>query len=143
MREFLYFFFNYYLLMSDIEIKNLEKLLDFDNNNKKYILDKFINNYFDKYNNEYKDSYIDVSNEIYKDTNILKWSDNIPILDGSKILLNNIIKNPINNKELLLKRQKSYFLDYDDDSFDILKEYENDILWIYKLNEEIMIMTML
>tara|TARA_B110000008_G_C16976938_1_gene566275 strand:+ start:3709 stop:5436 length:1728 start_codon:yes stop_codon:yes gene_type:complete len=123
--------------MSDIEIKNLEKLLDFDNNNKKYILDKFINNYFDKYNNEYKDSYIDVSNEIYKDTNILKWSDNIPILDGSKILLNNIIKNPINNKELLLKRQKSYFLDYDDDSFDILKEYENDILWIYKLNEEI------
>lgn len=137
MREFLYFFFNYYLLMSDIEIKNLEKLLDFDNNNKKYILDKFINNYFDKYNNEYKDSYIDVSNEIYKDTNILKWSDNIPILDGSKILLNNIIKNPINNKELLLKRQKSYFLDYDDDSFDILKEYENDILWIYKLNEEI------
>ena len=71
MREFLYFFFNYYLLMSDIEIKNLEKLLDFDNNNKKYILDKFINNYFDKYNNEYKDSYIDVSNEIYKDTNIL------------------------------------------------------------------------
>ena len=137
MREFLYFFFNYYLLMSDIEIKNLEKLLDFDNNNKKYILDKFINNYFDKYNNEYKDSYIDVSNEIYKDTNILKWSENIPILDGSKILLNNIIKNPINNKELLLKRQKSYFLDYDDDSFDILKEYENDILWIYKLNEEI------
>lgn len=137
MREFLYFFFNYYLLMSDIEIKNLEKLLDFDNNNKKYILDKFINNYFDKYNNEYKDSYIDVSNEIYKDTNILKWSENIPILDGSKILLNNIIKNPINNKELLLKRQNSYFLDYDDDSFDILKEYENDILWIYKLNEEI------
>tara|TARA_B110000259_G_scaffold188445_1_gene247489 strand:+ start:1499 stop:3226 length:1728 start_codon:yes stop_codon:yes gene_type:complete len=122
--------------MSDIEIKNLEKLLDFDNNNKKYILDKFINNYFDKYNNEYKDSYIDVSNEIYKDTNILKWSENIPILDGSKILLNNIIKNPINNKELLLKRQNSYFLDYDDDSFDILKEYENDILWIYKLNEE-------
>jgi len=137
MREFLYFFFNYYLLMSDIEIKNLEKLLDFDNNNKKYILDKFINNYFDKYNNEYKDSYIDVSNEIYKDTNILKWSENIPILDGSKILLNNIIKNPINNKELLVKRQNSYFLDYDDDSFDILKEYENDILWIYKLNEEI------
>tara|TARA_Y100000389_G_scaffold57632_1_gene53655 strand:- start:1143 stop:2870 length:1728 start_codon:yes stop_codon:yes gene_type:complete len=123
--------------MSDIEIKNLEKLLDFDNNNKKYILDKFINNYFDKYNNEYKNSYIDVSNEIYKDTNILKWSENIPILDGSKILLNNIIKNPINDKELLLKRQKSYFLDYDDDSFDILKEYENDILWIYKLNEEI------
>mgnify|MGYP006078624527 FL=1 len=137
MREILCFFFNYYLLMSDIEIKNLEKLLDFDNNNKKYILDKFINNYFDKYNNEYKDSYIDVSNEIYKDTNILKWSENIPILDGSKILLNNIIKNPINNKELLLKRQNSYFLDYDDDSFDILKEYENDILWIYKLNEEI------
>ena len=123
--------------MSDTEIKNLEKLLDFDNNNKKYILDKFINNYFDKYNNEYKNSYIDVSNEIYKDTNILKWAENIPILDGSKILLNNIIKNPINNKELLLKRQNSYFLDYDDDSFDILKEYENDILWIYKLNEEI------
>ena len=123
--------------MGDIEIKNLEKLLDFDNNNKKYILEKFINNYSSKYYDEYKDNFIDISNEIYKDTNILNWSDNIPILDGSKILLNNIIKNPINNKELLLKRQGSYFLDYDDDSFEILKEYENDILWIYKLNEEI------
>lgn len=123
--------------MSENEIKNLEKLLDFDINNKKYILDKFINNYFDRYNNQYNNYYIDVSDEIYKDTNILKWSDNIPILDGSKILLNNIIKNPINNKELLIKRQNAYFLDYDDDSFDILKEYENDILWIYKLNDEI------
>jgi len=123
--------------MSETEIKNLEKLLDFDNNSKKYILDKFINNYADKYNNENKNNYIDISDEIYKDTNILKWSENIPMLDGSKLLLNNIIKNPINNKELLIKRQQSYFLDYDDDSFDILKEYENDILWIYKLNEEI------
>ena len=123
--------------MTNNEIKNLENLLDFDNNNKKYILDKFINNYSSKYYNEYKDDFIDISNEIYKDTNILTWSDNIPILDGSKLLLNEIIKTPINNKELLLQRQKSYFLDYDDDSFEILKEHENDILWIYKLNEEI------
>ena len=123
--------------MSETEIKNLEKLLDFDNNSKKYILDKFINNYADKYNNQNKNNYIDISDEIYKDTNIQKWCENIPMLDGSKLLLNNIIKNPINNKELLIKRQQSYFLDYDDDSFDILKEYENDILWIYKLNEEI------
>jgi hypothetical protein len=123
--------------MSETEIKNLEKLLDFDNNSKKYILDKFINNYADKYNNQNKNNYIDITDEIYKDTNILKWSENIPMLDGSKLLLNNIIKNPINNKELLIKRQQSYFLDYDDDSFDILKKYENDILWIYKLNEEI------
>ena len=65
--------------MSETEIKNLEKLLDFDNNSKKYILDKFINNYADKYNNENKNNYIDISDEIYKDTNILKWSENIPM----------------------------------------------------------------
>jgi hypothetical protein len=123
--------------MGDNEIKNLEKLLDFDNNNKDFILKNIIDDYNIKYDNEYNNYYIDISNEIYKDTNIFKWCDEIPVLDGSKKLLNTIIKKPINNEQILINRQQTYFLDYDDDSFEILKEYENDILWIYKLNEEI------
>ena len=49
-----------------------------------------------------------------------------------------ILNNPINNKELLLKRQSAYINNYDDVCFKILKEYENDILWTFKLNDEIL-----
>lgn len=115
------------------EIKNLEKLLDFDLNNKNFIIDNIIEHHF-KINNN---NSVDISNEIFKDTNILNWGENIPILQGSKKLFTNILKNPINDKNLLLSRQKSYFNDYDEASFEILKEFESDILWIYKLNHEI------
>ena len=92
------------------EIKNLEKLLDFDLNNKNFIIDNIIEHHF-KINNN---NSVDISNEIFKDTNILNWGENIPTLQGSKKLFTNILKNPINDKNLLLSRQKSYFDDYDD-----------------------------
>ena len=38
-------------------------------------------------------------------------------------------------RELLIYRQKS-FVDYDID-IEILKDYEDDILWIYKISDEI------
>lgn len=79
---------------------------------------------------------IDVSNDVFKDTGIDKWVSNLPNLYGSKILMEYIIKNPINNKKILLDRQKTFIYDLEND-FDKLKEHENDVLWIYTLDKEI------
>ena len=51
------------------------------------------------------------------------------------ILIDKLIKHPINDRELLIRRQNA-FVDYDID-IEILKDYEEDILWIYKISEEI------
>jgi len=60
---------------------------------------------------------------------------NLPSLEGSKILIERLVRHPINDRELLEKRQKA-LINYDID-IEILKEYEDDILWIYKIAEEI------
>ena len=78
---------------------------------------------------------IDISDDVYKDTCIDTWAYNIPVLDGSKLLIKKLIKNPINSAKLLISRQRS-FIDYDVD-IEIIKEFENDVLWIYKITEEI------
>ena len=69
------------------EIKNLEKLLDFDLNNKNFIIDNIIDHHFKINNNT-----VDISNEIFKDTNILNWGENIPTLQGSKKLFINLVE---------------------------------------------------
>ena len=45
------------------------------------------------------------------------------------------MRHPINDRKLLEKRQKA-LINYDID-IEILKDYESDILWIYKIAEEI------
>ncbi|MAT09992.1 MAG: hypothetical protein CMM02_03200 [Rhodopirellula sp.] len=122
--------------MSELEIKNLNELLNFDNSKKEYILDKLLETHSDKYYNNINN--IEVSKEVYIDTNIEKWAYDLPELTGSKKLLIKILNNPINDIELLKKRQNSYIKNYDSVSFKILKDFENDILWTYKLNEDIL-----
>ena len=114
----------------DIEIKkdkeNLVELLNFTDIKKNIILNSLCSS-----NIFYKP--IDISDDIFKDTEIDKWISNLPVLEGSKVLIKNIIRNPINNLDILKKRQLSY-TDYDLD-FSLLKEYEDDILWLYNLND--------
>jgi len=115
--------------MTTIEEKQeLYDLLDFTDVKKKAILDKiFEKDIFHKS--------IDVSKDVYNDTNIDKWVETLPELEGSKMLINKLIHNPISNEELLKQRQASYYNYYPD--FETLREYENDVLWIYKLDDEI------
>ena len=115
--------------MDEEIIEEFRELFDFDKAKKKVILDKIITD--DIITGEK----IDISNDVYKDTNIDKWATKIPILEGSKILIDKLIKHPINDRELLIRRQNA-FVDYDID-IEILKDYEEDILWIYKISEEI------
>ena len=108
--------------MNNNEIKNLNELLDFNTTNKNHILDNLITT---ENNNTVNN--IEITNNVYKDTDIENWGNNLPELCGSKKLILKILNDPINNKELLLKRQSAYINNYDDVCFKILKEYENDI----------------
>ena len=122
--------------MSELEIKKLNELFNFNEKKKLHIIDKLL----EKYSNMFIDdiNMIDISKEVYKDTDIEKWGYNLPELCGSKELIIKLLHNPINNIEILKNRQKSFINNYDPISFKILKEYEDDILWTFKLNDEIM-----
>jgi hypothetical protein len=115
--------------MDEEIVEEFRELFNFDKAKKTVILDKIITDDIitgDK---------IDISDDVYKDTGIHEWASKIPTLEGSKLLIKKLIKNPINDRELLIYRQNS-FVDYDID-IEILKDYEDDILWIYKIAEEI------
>jgi hypothetical protein len=115
--------------MDDDILKEFEEMFDFDVSKKQLILNKIITD------DIIKGEKIDISDDVYKDTCVDKWISKLPILDGSQILIEKLIKHPINDRELLERRQKT-IINYDID-IEILKEYENDILWIYKIADEI------
>lgn len=115
--------------MDEEIVEEFRELFDFDKAKKTVILDKIITDDIITGNK------IDISDDVYKDTGIHEWASKIPTLEGSKLLIKKLIKNPINDRELLIYRQNS-FVDYDID-IEILKEYEDDVLWIYKISEEI------
>lgn len=103
--------------------------LEFDDNKSNLILNKILNNHL-----QYHKYSINISDDVYNDTQIDTWAEKLPILKGSSKLIKDIIRNPINDKTLLELRQKCS-INYID--FSILKEYENDVLWTFSLNDEI------
>jgi tRNA A37 threonylcarbamoyladenosine biosynthesis protein TsaE len=115
--------------MDEEILKEFEELFEFDASKKQIILNKIITD------DIVKGDKIDISEDVYKDTCIDKWISKLPILEGSQILIEKLIRHPIKDKELLESRQNT-IINYDID-IEILKEYENDILWIYKIADEI------
>ena len=115
--------------MDEELITEFKELFSFDKEKQTSILNRIITD------NIIKGDKIEISHDVYKDTNIDKWSRNLPSLEGSKILIERLVRHPINDRELLEKRQQA-LINYDID-IEILKEYEDDILWIYKIAEEI------
>ena len=115
--------------MDEEILKDFEELFDFDASKKQIILNKIITD------DIIKGDKIDISEDVYKDTCIDKWISKLPILEGSQILIEKLIRHPIKDKEILESRQNT-IINYDID-IEILKEYENDILWIYKIADEI------
>jgi hypothetical protein len=86
--------------------------------------------------NNYDKNKIIVSDNVYTDTKIDEWVKLLPTTLGASILIDKLIKTPINNKTLLENRQKTNFklLNYQKE---ILKNHEKDLLWIMTLKEEI------
>jgi hypothetical protein len=77
-----------------------------------------------------------VSDNVYTDTNIDEWINKKPTTMGGMKIMDKIIKTPINDKQLLIQRQKSNYelLKYQQE---ILKNNEKDLLWIMTLKDEI------
>jgi hypothetical protein len=117
--------------MDEDTVTELNNFLDFDSAKKETILNNLINDNILKIT---KNNVI-ITDDIYKDTNIDKWCDNLPILNGGKIFMNKLIKNPINDINLLKLRQNTYIPNELD--IEILKDYENDVLWVFKIASEI------
>ena len=115
--------------MDEELIEEFKELFSFDKEKQNSILNRIITD------NIIKGNKIEISDDVYKDTNIDKWAHNLPSLEGSKILIEKLMRHPINDRKLLEKRQKA-LINYDID-IEILKDYESDILWIYKIVEEI------
>jgi len=115
--------------MDEELIEEFKELFSFDKEKQNSILNRIITD------NIVRGDKIEISEDVYKDTNIDKWARNLPSLEGSKILIERLVRHPINNREFLEKRQNA-LINYDID-IEILKEYEDDILWIYKIAEEI------
>jgi len=110
------------------EKKQAQEILEFTSVKKSKILNNIIDSCI-------LHKSIDVANDVYTDTGIDKWCENIPSLDGSKLLMQKLIRNPINDVNILIARQKT-LQQYDID-FTSMSEYENDVLWIYKINDEL------
>jgi len=86
-------------------------------------------------NNDNKNKII-VSDNVYSDTKIDDWAKELPSTIGGSILIDKLIKTPINDINLLKNRQQTTFklLNYQKE---ILKKNEKDLLWIMTLKEEI------
>lgn len=112
-----------------MDLKDIEKFLDLNDKQINLILNPILNNYK-------IDDKIIICDNLYQDTKIDEWISSKPSTIGGSIIMKNIIKNPINNKEVLIKRQKTNFriLDY---QLKILKENEKNLLWILTLKKEI------
>ena len=112
-----------------MDLKDIEKFLDLNDKQINLILNPILNNY-------QIDDKIIICDNLYQDTKIDEWISSKPSTIGGSIIMKNIIKNPINNKEVLIKRQKTNFriLDY---QLKILKENEKNLLWILTLKKEI------
>lgn len=121
------FIFYIYLLIMDL--KDIDNHLELSENNINIILNSILSSF--NINNT-----INVSDSIYTDTNIDNWINNLPITRGGAIVMDKIIKNPINDKELLIKRQETNYNIFNY-QLKILKNNEKDILWIMNLKEEI------
>lgn len=110
-------------------MEELNTFLEISSSKIDVILNKLLSNPINK-------NKINISQNVYNDIKIDDWISQLSDLKGSKIILNDIIKSPINNKELLLERQKCN-ISIPEESIKKLQKYEDDILWIYTLNNEI------
>ena len=83
--------------MNEELIEDFKELFEFDKEKQKNILNKLITD------NIIKGDKINISDDVYIDTNIDKWAQTLPILEGSKLLIKQLVRYPIKNKELLKK----------------------------------------
>ena len=112
-----------------MEIDELNKFLEITDSKVNIIL----NSVLDKIN---INDTINVSDSIYKDTKINEWITKKTITKGGAIIMDKIIKNPINDINILTARQKTNYEIFNY-QLETLKESENDLIWIMTLKKDI------
>jgi predicted ATPase len=112
-----------------MQIEELNNYFEMSDTTAELLLDDILKNHYD-------DNKIIVNNNIYNDTNIDDWIKTKPTTKGGVKIIEKIIKTPINDKKLLLNRQKVNFQVLKS-QLEILKKTEKDLLWIMTLKEEI------
>jgi len=112
-----------------MDLKELDEIIELSEKNASFLLSSILDDI--NINNK-----IIVSDSIYTDTTINNWASSNMITRGGTILMEKIIKNPINDIELLKKRQNINFelFNY---QLEILKENEKEVLWIMNLKKDI------
>ena len=112
-----------------MEIDDLNKFLEISDSTANIIL----NSILDKTSIQ---NTINVSDSIYKDTKIHEWINKKTITKGGAIIMDKIIKNPINDLNIITARQK---INYEIFNYQLetLKNCENDLIWIMTLKKDI------
>lgn len=114
-----------------MDLKDLENFLELSESNTNIILTSILDKNIKKDVNK-----INVSDSIYTDTKINEWINKKTITRGGSILMDKIIKTPINDIKKLKERQQVYFelFTY---QLETLKQTEIDLLWIMTLKKDI------
>jgi predicted ATPase len=112
-----------------MQMEDLNKYFDMSNTTSELLLDDILKNYYDS-------NKIIVNKNIYDDTNIDEWIKTKPTTIGGVKIIDKLIKTPINDKNLLINRQKINYK-IPKSQLEILKNTEKDLLWIMTLKEEI------
>lgn len=112
-----------------MDLKELDDFLEITENNAQLLLSSILDDI-------HITNKIKVSDSVYTDTKIDEWAKTKTITRGGTILINKILKNPINDITLLQERQNVNYeiLNY---QLEILKNTEKEILWIMTLKKEI------
>jgi hypothetical protein len=112
-----------------MNIDELNVFFDIPINTANLLLDEILKNTYDK-------NKIIISDNVYTDTNIDEWIKTKPSTMGGVKLIDKLIKTPINDKKLLLNRQKSNYI-IPKYQLETLKNNEKELLWIMTLKKEI------
>lgn len=112
-----------------MDVDDLNMFFDIPNNTANLLLDDILKNHYDK-------NKIIINDNVYTDTNIHEWIKLKPSTIGGSKLIEKLIKTPINDKKILINRQKINYI-IPNYQLDILKNTEKELLWIMTLKKEI------
>lgn len=114
-------------------MEDINVIFEINEKSNEILINKIINDNNDNDNHNQK---INVNDNVYTDTKICDFFKDLSITKGGSKLIEKILKMPINNKKLLLERQKINYI-INNTSKEILKNNEKDLLWIMTLDKEL------
>ena len=112
-----------------MNVDELNVFFDIPINTANLLLDEILKNHYDK-------NKIITSDNVYTDTNINEWIKTKPSTMGGIKLIDKLIRTPINDKQILINRQKANYI-IPKYQLDIIKKCEKELLWIMTLKKEI------